>query len=306
MEMHQVRYFLAVSRTRNFTRAAEECNVTQPALTRAVKHLEAELGGELFRRERSLTQLTELGRRMLPSLSQCLESALMAKALAKAFKNGEHAPLNVALSRTLPIEILTPHITALTRAFPGIEAKFHRGPAHQILDMLKQGEVELAVAGALGEEWDRLDSWQLFIERFLLAASSANPLAQKDAVELADLAGERVISRLHCQQTAEFLALLRSHGIDKTASHEVSSMNDVIDLVRAGLGIAVLPVTAVCDTVQSIAVEGLDLARPVYLHAVVGRQRSPAACGLIKLLRASDWRARTEALGPSAIAIEAL
>ena len=61
MEMHQVRYFLAVARTLNFTRAADECNVTQPSLTRAINQLEAELGGDLFRRERP-AGLTELGR----------------------------------------------------------------------------------------------------------------------------------------------------------------------------------------------------------------------------------------------------
>ena len=66
MEMHQVRYFLMVARTLNFTRAADECNVTQPSLTRAIKQLEAELGGDLFRRERP-AGLTELGQRMHPS-----------------------------------------------------------------------------------------------------------------------------------------------------------------------------------------------------------------------------------------------
>ena len=66
MEMHQVRYFLALSRTLNFTRAAEECHVAQPSLTRAIKQLEEELGAELFRRERNLTHLTEFGNRMLP------------------------------------------------------------------------------------------------------------------------------------------------------------------------------------------------------------------------------------------------
>jgi len=62
MEMHQVRYFLAVAETLNFTRAAERCNVSQPALTRAIQNLEGEFGGLLFRRERNLTHLTELGR----------------------------------------------------------------------------------------------------------------------------------------------------------------------------------------------------------------------------------------------------
>ena len=72
MEFHQVRYFLALCTTLNFTRAAEACNVTQPALTRAIQRLEEEFGGPLFQRERSLTQLTELGRLMRPLMEQTL------------------------------------------------------------------------------------------------------------------------------------------------------------------------------------------------------------------------------------------
>ena len=71
MEMHQVRYFLAVARALNFTRAAEECNVAQPSLTRAIQQLEEEFGGDLFRRERPHAQLTDLGRRMVPLMQQC-------------------------------------------------------------------------------------------------------------------------------------------------------------------------------------------------------------------------------------------
>lgn len=64
MEMHQFRYFLAAARVLNFTRAAEECHVAQPSLTRAIRQLEDELGGDLFRRERPQAQLTELGQRI--------------------------------------------------------------------------------------------------------------------------------------------------------------------------------------------------------------------------------------------------
>src|SRR5215510_11683324 len=87
MEMHQVRYFLATVSERNFTKAAETCNVTQPSLTRAIKQLEEELGGDLFRRERPHAQLTELGQRMYPLLKQCYESALGARSLASAIKS---------------------------------------------------------------------------------------------------------------------------------------------------------------------------------------------------------------------------
>ena len=93
MEMHQIRYFLAVTRHLNFTRAAEECNVAQPSLTRAIKLLEEELGGELFRRERNLSHLTDLGTRMQPLMQQCYDSALNAKSLATSLKSGEIAPL---------------------------------------------------------------------------------------------------------------------------------------------------------------------------------------------------------------------
>ena len=70
MEMHQVRYFLALCETLNFTRAAEICNVSQPALTRAVRKLEEELGGLLLRREHKLTHLTDFGRLVRPHLEQ--------------------------------------------------------------------------------------------------------------------------------------------------------------------------------------------------------------------------------------------
>src|ERR1051326_1501959 len=110
MEMHQVRYFLAVSRTLNFTRAAEECNVAQPSLTRAIKQLEAELGGDLFRRERPAAQLTELGLRMQPLLKQCYDAAIGARQLASSFKSGEVGALRIALTHSVDLSLLIPHL----------------------------------------------------------------------------------------------------------------------------------------------------------------------------------------------------
>ena len=133
MEMHQVRYFLATVSELNFTKAAEKCNVAQPSLTRAIKQLEDELGGDLFRRERPQAQLTELGQRMYPLLKQCYESALGARSLAAAIKSGEVGALKLALSRTINLELLTPHLTELTRLFNRLEVKLLRGTAPQIV-----------------------------------------------------------------------------------------------------------------------------------------------------------------------------
>ena len=90
MELHEICYFLALCDTLNFTRAAERCNVSQPALTRAIQHLEDKLGGPLVHRERGNTHLTELGRIMRPhfhELDQRMgEARKRARALAKLDK----------------------------------------------------------------------------------------------------------------------------------------------------------------------------------------------------------------------------
>ena len=140
MEMHQVRYFLAVARLLNFTRAAEECHVAQPSLTRAIKQLEEELGGELFRRERNLTHLSELGHRMLPLMQQCFDSAQAAKQVATSIKKGAIAPLSIALPFTVNIEILLPFLKELVRAMPGLNLKFVRGSSGEVSEHLKKGE----------------------------------------------------------------------------------------------------------------------------------------------------------------------
>lgn len=98
MELHQVRYFVTPCKTLNFTRAAEACNVTQPALTRTIQRLEDELGGPLVQRERSLTQLTELGRLMRPLLEQTIAAAEAAKENAARFRRSELATLRIRLS----------------------------------------------------------------------------------------------------------------------------------------------------------------------------------------------------------------
>src|SRR5260221_11150132 len=111
MEMHQVRYFLAVARTFNFTRAAEECNVTQPSLTRAIKQLEAELGGDLFRREQPAAQLNELGQPMHPLHKQCNDAATGARQLASYFKTGEDGALRIALTHSDDPRPFTPDLS---------------------------------------------------------------------------------------------------------------------------------------------------------------------------------------------------
>ena len=290
MEMHQIRYFLAVARTLNFTQAAEECHVAQPSLSRAIRNLEEELGGDLFRRERSLSHLTELGKLMLPLLTQALDSALAAKTLATSYKSGTGAPLRLALSHTINLALLVPCLTELVKVFPGLELKFFRGAGPEIADHLKRGDSEIAVAGPLGVSWERLDAWSLFDEGYELAVNRSHPLALRNALKFDDVARLRLIARPYCEQAAELTAVLGAEGIDQKSGDHVLSDHDLVALLQANVGVSIMPESTIGNgDLRLLPIDGLALRRADTLYAVAGRERSPAAAALMRLLRAADW-----------------
>lgn len=295
MEMQQVRYFLAVAKTLNFTRAAEECHVTQPALTRAIKQLEDELGGELIRREGRNSHLTDLGNRMLPLLNQCYDSALTAKRLAEKVKRGDVSCLAIAVSKTLDLDLLMGPLGEMQRGFPGLQLKLRRGNGAQILELLKNGDVDLAIGGPLGESWERIDSWPMFTEAFDLVVGADHELARQNYVDLdVELVRESRFLHYAGSDPAELRADdLQSRGLPYDSSHEVDSVRDLEALVVAQFGLAVMPASAMKSArVKHIPCSALDLKRTVAIYSVAGRERTKEAGALLNLLRSTDWSDR--------------
>lgn len=291
MEMHQIRYFLAVSRCLNFTRAAEECHVSQPALTRAVKLLEYELGGELVRRERSHTHLTPLGERMLPLLRQCYESASHAKALAGAIGSRKVSSLRIALPHSVDVAPFLPHLIELGRGFDELSLRCVRGSAPEVLESLREGKADLAVAPSNCLDWDRIESWPLFEEEFGLALSARHPLAARERVRPDELQGETMLVRCFCEETPHVAERLATLGVRFMGRTELASERDAIAFVEANAGIAIAPAgLARAAGLRVAPLEGLALRRQIRVFAVAGRQRGPAATMLLNQLRAADWR----------------
>jgi DNA-binding transcriptional LysR family regulator len=290
MEMQQVRYFITLAKTLNFTRAAEECNVSQPSLTRAIRLLEAELGGELVRRERRQSHLTELGQRMLPLLQKCYESALSAKQLATAMRKNEVAPLSIAMSQTINIALFMPQLNELSRAYPGIQLKIRRGAGSEIGQLMKDGEAELAIAGPIGESWERLDRWPLADERFDLVVNREHGLSARDEIAVAELRGERFLRRAGCEMSEEVDRGLAEQDVEAGGSHEVETDQDLLALLESNFGIAVSPASGpFSEKLVRKPIKGLDVVRKITLYGIAGRRRSPAATALLNLLRSVDW-----------------
>ena len=289
MEMHQVRYFLAVARTRNFTRAAEECNVAQPSLTRAIKQLEGELGGELFRRERPAAQLTELGQRMHPLLKQCYDAAVGARSLASSFKKGEVGALRIGLSHSIDLSLLLPHLNELKRLFAGLEFAFVRGSSKEIADALKKGEIELAIAAGLDDDWDRFDTWPLFEEPFYLVFNPEHELAARNTIELADLAKSQLLSRRYCEHSERLNDSLRGEQA-AIHFHEISSEPDLMQLLEANLGIALVPRSSRTPPPFASRRFATSTSPGRFIYTGLrGRQRTAVAAAILRLLRGADW-----------------
>jgi DNA-binding transcriptional LysR family regulator len=290
MEMHQIRYFLAVSETLNLTKAAERCNVAQPSLTRAIKTLEAELGGELIRRERNLSHLTELGHRVLPMLRQCYETAVSAKSVAASMRNGDVVPLSLALSHTIGLKPFEPILQDLSRVFPGLQLKLHRGSRSEVVDFLKSGTAELAIAGPLGEAWPRLDAFPLFDQACELGASPNHRLATRRHVKFEDLISETLVIDTSCELTEEFRARLTANNILDSAAHYVARREDQLALLKANLGVAIVTVAAAeMHALSHVPLKQLDLRLTVSAYTVAGRQRGNACATLLNMLCAASW-----------------
>jgi DNA-binding transcriptional LysR family regulator len=292
--MHQIRYFLSVGETLNLTKAAERCNVTQPSLTRAIKALEAELGGELLRRERSLSHLTELGQRMLPMLRQCYEAALTAKTVAASISTGDIAPLTVAVSRAVALSPFAPTLRELSRALPGLQLKLRRGSSGEVAESLKAGSVELAIAGPLAEGWSRLDAFPLFDEPFDLVVSKTHRLAARNTIEFKDLASEPLLVNTGCEMAEQLSARLAAQGILDTAAHQAAMQEDLLTLVKANVGVAVIPAAVEMSGLRRIRLKELNLTRMVSTYVVAGRRRSVACATLLNTLRSADWSSIAE------------
>lgn len=290
MEMHQIRYFLAVADTLNFTRAAESCHVTQPSLSRAVIKLEEELGGDLFRRERGTTHLTDLGRTMLPFLKQSFDSALAAKEQATSYRNADFAPLRIGLSLTVALELVMPMVCELARAFPGMELQLVRGEANEILEALKSGNIELVIAADTNVDWERFDLWPLFEEGFAVVVPCSHALAKQENSHLKDIVDNALIGRRYCEAAGDLEATLRDRKISPDIRHQATNDSDAAALVETGLGIAIMPESASKSAnVAILPIVDFDQQRTVQVYGVAGRQRSAAVNGILRLLRAADW-----------------
>ncbi len=291
MEMHQVRYFLAVSEVLNFTRAAEACNVTQPSLTRAIQKLEDELGGLLFHRERNLTHLTDLGRMMRPRLERILAEAQAAKAEAKGLNKLDNAPLSLGLMCTIGTQRLVGLIAALRRQAPGVRLTLSEAVPATLIDRLMEGALDCAFVGMPVDLPDRCESRTLYEERYVVAFPPGHRFEKQNAVRFADMDGEPYLWRMNCEFTEHFIGVLEGAGARLDMIYQTEREEWIQRMILAGLGCSFMPEHLVLfpDLPTRVLIEP-EVKREVKLVTVGGRRHSPALAAFLRLAARIDWR----------------
>jgi len=290
MELHQIRYFLAVCEALNFTRAAERCGVTQPALTRAVQKLEEELGGALLRRERARTHLTDFGRLMRPRLAQVLAGSQDAASTAASFLRLEHAPLSIGIMCTIGPMRFTAFLQALRTRHPGLEISLLDGTLHALKGRLAAGELDIAILAQPDPFPAEMHAAEIFREHFVVGFAKGHRLETLEVAPLRALHGESYLARLDCEFRDRLGEIHAAHGVEARICYSSAREEWIQVMAVAGFGLCLIPeFMPVVPGLQTRRIAEPEIVRSVCLVSMEGRRHSPPVRAFIAAARTFPW-----------------
>lgn len=241
MELHQLRYFLAIAETGSFTAAASRCHVAQPSLSVQVAKLEGELGGPLFERGRKGAKLTSRGELFRPRAAEALRQLEAAMTEAQELAGLQRGSVSLGCMPTTGAYLLPPLIKAFDKAHPGVRLDLREDSSPELGRLLRDNEVDLAIVDEAGLG-PGLASELLFQEPLLLAVPPKHPLAKRQRLTLSALKDEPLILMKSGHGFRHIvLDALAKAGVEPKVVHESDEIETVQALVEAGLGCALVP-----------------------------------------------------------------
>ena len=249
MTLTELRYIVTLAQEQHFGHAAERCHVSQPTLSVGVKKLEDELGVLIFERSKSAVRLTPVGEGIVAQAQKVLEQAQGIRELAQAGKNQLTAPLKVGAIYTVG-PYLFPHlIPQLHRVAPQMPLYIEENFTHVLRDKLRNGELDAIIIALPFNEADVL-TLQLYDEPFYVLMPAQHPWTQKETID-AGLLNDKSLLLLgegHCFRDQVLEAcptLTKGNDGAKHTTVESSSLETIRHMVASGLGISILPLSAV-------------------------------------------------------------
>ena len=241
MEVHQLRYFVAVAELRHFTKAARGLRIAQPSVSRAIRVLEEELGTPLFHRMKGNVALTSAGEVLLPWARRVLADIDGAALEVRELAELRRGRLAVGATPSLTTTLLPPALARFHAAFPAVDLVLHEAGSRDLVRELEQGALDVALV-ILPMRHEMLETTPLLREELVVAVAPDHALASRKTVAIADLKGvPLVMFRDGYDLRATTLAAFRRAGFEPTLALEGGEMDGVLRLAAAGLGVAVVP-----------------------------------------------------------------
>lgn len=290
MEMFQVKYVLAAARLLNFTKAAAQCHVSQPALTKAIKTLEAELGAQVFHREGKKILLSHFGRSLVPHLQHILHETEATRNLADNFRLLNNVPIRLGVMSTIGPVRLSRFLAKFQADHRGVEVAVSEASADELKNQLDSAELDLAVLNALGDLRHSFTVHDLYRERYVVIFPPDHRLASLNVIKLSDLSNEPYVDRLSCEMREMVMAVCRTNNVTLYARFRSEREDWVQAMVLARIGFAFMPECSVTlpDLLQRPLIEP-EVSRTISLLSVPGRPYSPATSAMVRAAQTFHW-----------------
>ncbi|WP_207461354.1 LysR family transcriptional regulator [Azospirillum sp. SYSU D00513] len=290
VNLRQVRAFIVTARFASFTRAANLLNLSQPALTVQIRQLEQSLGVRLFDRNTRSVELTRVGRDLLPALERLLGDFDAVVESAREMAALRSGSVSIAALPSVAATVLPPLIAEFRAAHPRIRVQIRDGVGRRINALVQEEAVDFGI-GADIEPEAGLETVRLLGDELLAVLPPDHRLCAAERLTLEELAAEPLILT-NPESTVRYLAnrAFAERNLLIAPAYEVTYMSTAVGLVRAGLGIALLPSTAIeLSLAPAIALRPVDtpaLRRSIALVLKAGRSLSPAAQAFREMLTA--------------------
>ncbi|WP_407294192.1 hydrogen peroxide-inducible genes activator [Stutzerimonas zhaodongensis] len=248
MTLTELRYIVTLAQESHFGRAAERCHVSQPTLSVGVKKLEDELGVLIFERTKSAVRLTPVGEGIVTQAQKVLEQAQSIRELAQAGKNQLAAPLKVGAIYTVGPYMFPHLIPQLHRVAPDMPLYIEENFTHILRDKLRTGELDAIIIALPFQEADVL-TLPLYDEPFYVLMPAGHPWAKRETID-SEMLNDKSLLLLgegHCfrDQVLEACPTTRKGEAPSHTTVESSSLETIRHMVASGLGVSILPLSAV-------------------------------------------------------------
>jgi LysR family hydrogen peroxide-inducible transcriptional activator len=275
MTLRQLRYFEAAARLGHFGRAAEECAVSQPALSMQIKELEEILGASLFERRPGEAALTALGREIAEQASKILLATKDLEATAKHRTKVLSGPLLLGIIPTLAPYILPKLLSYVSKRYPALKLELREAQTKAMLGELSRGDLDLVMA-AIPNDAPDLQEAHLFDDRFLLAAGPDAASRSRVDPETLDPGQLILLEEGHCLRDQAMSFCSNERGITK-AGLGATSLSTIMQMVANGYGSTFIPEIAVETETRGrkLSLQRFTAPEPSRKIGLVWRKSSP-------------------------------